>query len=66
LEPLVCPGGTDARYVRQQGIPAIGFSPMNFTERTLHAHNEFLNSTTFLKGITIYCKILLTLGNLPA
>ncbi|XP_066248194.1 aminoacylase-1-like isoform X1 [Euwallacea similis] len=64
LDPIICPGGTDARYVRQQGIPAIGFSPMNLSKQTLHAHNEYLNSDIFLKGILIYYKILIKLGNL--
>lgn len=35
---------TDSRYLRQVGIPAFGFSPMNRTPILLHDHNEFLSA----------------------
>ena len=31
IEPRIFPAGTDSRYIREIGIPALGFSPMNFT-----------------------------------
>jgi hypothetical protein len=31
VEPRIFPAGTDSRYIREIGIPAFGFSPMNFT-----------------------------------
>lgn len=38
--PEIFPASTDARYFRQLGLPAIGFSPMKNTPILLHDHNE--------------------------
>ncbi|KAL3092480.1 hypothetical protein niasHS_007689 [Heterodera schachtii] len=59
-------GGTDSRYLRQAGIPAIGFSPMINTPILLHDHNEFLNEHVFLDGVKLYAKIIPRLANLKA
>ncbi|EXB44366.1 hypothetical protein L484_020178 [Morus notabilis] len=39
-KPEILPSTTDARYIRQLGIPALGFSPMTNTPILLHDHNE--------------------------
>lgn len=39
-KPEILASTTDARYMRQQGIPALGFSPMTNTPILLHDHNE--------------------------
>jgi acetylornithine deacetylase/succinyl-diaminopimelate desuccinylase-like protein len=59
----VFPGGTDSRYLRSVGIPAIGFSPMNYTPVLLHDHDEFLQADIFLKGIEIYTKIIASVAD---
>ncbi|KAK8736385.1 hypothetical protein OTU49_004969, partial [Cherax quadricarinatus] len=64
LEKKIFPASTDMKYVRQLGINALGFSPMNHTPRLLHDHNEFLNEKIFLRGIDIYYSIILNLANL--
>ncbi|XP_054275221.1 aminoacylase-1 isoform X1 [Macrosteles quadrilineatus] len=64
LKCNIFPGGTDSRYIRQVGIPAFGFSPMNNTPVLLHDHDEFLNEKVFLQGIKIYCELLPALANL--
>lgn len=58
IEPRIFPAGTDSRYIREIGIPAFGFSPMNNTPILLHDHNEFLNEKIFLKGIEIFCDVI--------
>ncbi|CAH2006394.1 unnamed protein product [Acanthoscelides obtectus] len=58
LKPQVFPGGTDSRYLRAVGIPALGFSPINNTPILLHDNDEFLNRCTFVRGIRYYCDIL--------
>lgn len=63
LNQQIFPGGTDSRYVRELGIPAIGFSPIINTPVLLHDHNEYLNKSTFLKGIDIYCELLPAVAN---
>ncbi|CAO2814794.1 unnamed protein product [Amaranthus hypochondriacus] len=57
-KPEIFFGSTDARYFRQQGLPAIGFSPIVNTPFLLHDHNEFLNQEEYLKGIDIYVSII--------
>ncbi|KAI8422479.1 hypothetical protein MSG28_006298, partial [Choristoneura fumiferana] len=63
LDCRIFPAATDSRYVRQVGIPALGFSPMNFTPVLLHDHNEYLKADVFLKGIDIYVKLLTAVAN---
>ncbi|XP_060554792.1 aminoacylase-1-like [Ruditapes philippinarum] len=63
LEKEIFPAGTDSRFLREAGYPALGFSPMNNTPILLHDHNEFLNEDVFLKGIDIYCQIIPALAN---
>jgi len=63
VEPEIFPAATDSRFLRQVGIPAFGFSPMNNTEVLLHDHNERLNKDVFLKGIPIYEEIIKSLSS---
>lgn len=39
-KPEIFPASTDARFFRELGIPAFGFSPMANTPILLHDHNE--------------------------
>ncbi|WRX15132.1 Peptidase M20 - like 1 [Theobroma cacao] len=57
-KPEIFPASTDARYFRQLGLPAIGFSPMANTPVLLHDHNEFLNQAEYLRGIDVYESII--------
>lgn len=63
IKPQIFTGGTDSRYIRALGTPAIGFSPMNNTPVLLHDNDEFLKVSTFLKGIEIYRKIIPAIAN---
>lgn len=64
IKKVVFPGGTDSRYCRGVGIPVVGFSPMNNTPVLLHANDEFLNKSVFLRGIQIYEEIIPAVANL--
>ena len=63
IAPKIFLAGTDSRYIREVGIPAFGFSPMNNTPVLLHDHNEFLNEKVFLRGIDIFCDIIAEMAN---
>jgi len=63
VKPQIFPAGTDSRYLREVGIPAIGFSPMPNTPVLLHDHNEFLNEEIFLKGIDVFVDIIENVSN---
>ena len=63
VKPQIFPAGTDSRYLREVGIPAIGFSPMPNTPVLLHDHNEFLNEAVFLRGIDIFVDIIKNVAN---
>jgi aminoacylase len=54
----VFPAGTDSRFLRNAGYPAIGFSPIIHTPVLLHDHNEYLPKDIFLHGIEIYMKLI--------
>lgn len=62
-KPEILASTTDARFVREQGIPAFGFSPMANTPILLHDHNEFLNEGEYLKGIKVYVAIIESLSS---
>lgn len=64
--PRIFPAATDSRYIREVGIPAFGFSPMNHTPVLLHDHDEYLSEDIFLRGIEIYEKIIVVVGNVPS
>ncbi|XP_065168483.1 aminoacylase-1-like [Atheta coriaria] len=63
IKPMIFPGGTDSRYLRELNIPALGFSPMNNTPVLLHDNDEYLEKHVFLRGIDIYCRIIPALAN---
>lgn len=63
VRTYIFPGGTDARYLRQLGIPSIGFSPMNGTKNELHRLDESLKVETFLRGIEIYKAVIRRVAN---
>lgn len=52
--PEILASTTDARYIRQKGIPVLGFSPMKNTPILLHDHNEVKQLFQFL---VILCTI---------
>ncbi|XP_017778463.1 PREDICTED: aminoacylase-1-like [Nicrophorus vespilloides] len=66
MTPRIFPGGTDSRYLRQLGIPALGFSPINNTPVLLHDDDEYLGRDVFLKGIEIYCKLIPAVANVAS
>eukprot|EP01112_Ceratiomyxa_fruticulosa_P009736 TRINITY_DN2551_c0_g1_i2.p1 TRINITY_DN2551_c0_g1~~TRINITY_DN2551_c0_g1_i2.p1 ORF type:complete len:426 (+),score=98.35 TRINITY_DN2551_c0_g1_i2:60-1280(+) len=63
IETEIFPAATDSRFLRNIGIPAFGFSPINNTPILLHDHNEFLNEKVFVRGIEIYSHIITALAN---
>ncbi|KAI9204662.1 uncharacterized protein BJ171DRAFT_505046 [Polychytrium aggregatum] len=58
LEPEVFPAGTDSRFLRAIGLPALGISPIRNTPILLHDHDEFLNENTFLEGVSFYVDLI--------
>ncbi|CAH0626768.1 unnamed protein product [Chrysodeixis includens] len=64
IKCVTCPGATDARYVRRQGIPAINFSPILNSELLLHCNNETIHVDVYLRGIEIMTEVVQALGNL--
>ncbi|GAB4844892.1 hypothetical protein Ancab_038283 [Ancistrocladus abbreviatus] len=63
-KPEILSSTTDARYMRQKGIPTLGFSPMKYTPILLHDHNEFLQDTIFMNGIRVYESIISSLSSI--
>ena len=61
--PQIFSGATDSRFIREVGVPALGFSPMNRTPILLHDHNEFLNEKVFLDGIDVFVNIIREISN---
>ncbi|KAL9144697.1 hypothetical protein ABFS82_14G312800 [Erythranthe guttata] len=62
-KPEILPSTTDARFMREKGIPTLGFSPMKNTPILLHDHNEFLETSVYLEGIKVYEHIIRSLSS---
>ncbi|KAG8077083.1 hypothetical protein GUJ93_ZPchr0006g45786 [Zizania palustris] len=62
-KPEILSSSVDSRFVRQLGIPALGFSPMTNTPILLHDNNEFLEDKVFLRGIKVYEHIIRALSS---
>ncbi|XP_055709779.1 aminoacylase-1-like [Phlebotomus papatasi] len=61
FQKQILSGGTDMRFLRILGIPAIGFNPMNYTPVLPHDHNEFIYADKYIKAIDILSKIIVKL-----
>ncbi|XP_050677923.1 aminoacylase-1-like isoform X2 [Leptidea sinapis] len=57
------PGGTDSRFIREEGTKALCFSPLRNTVPGLHEHNESLAVSVFLEGIKTYEEIIPAIAN---
>lgn len=62
-KPEILASTTDARFMRQRGIPTLGFSPMSNTPILLHEHDECLKDTVFLRGIKVYESVIKSLSS---
>ncbi|KPI95869.1 Aminoacylase-1 [Papilio xuthus] len=58
------PGGTDSRFIRATGTPALGLTATHLTPSSLHEHDENLPVEQFLRGIEIYEEILPSVANI--
>jgi acetylornithine deacetylase/succinyl-diaminopimelate desuccinylase-like protein len=59
--PAFIPGVTDSRYYRAQGVPAYGFSPFApgaGESGGIHAADERISRSSFLKGLEIYSNVV--------
>ncbi|CAG8469715.1 23288_t:CDS:2 [Cetraspora pellucida] len=64
IEPEIFPAGTDSRFLRGIGIPALGVSYIRNTPILLHDHDERINENLFLEGIEFYKDLIYQLANI--
>ncbi|KAF5276178.1 hypothetical protein FQA39_LY18600 [Lamprigera yunnana] len=65
LKTKILDASSDAKYLRQVGVPTLGFCPHLHTPNRAHQHNEYMNINIFLHGIDSFCKIIPALSNVP-
>lgn len=53
-KPEILSSTTDARFMRERGIPTLGFSPMKNTPILLHDHNEVCQSCQYISPNCYY------------
>lgn len=53
-KPEILSSTTDARFMRQMGIPTLGFSPMKNTPILLHDHNEVTQCSLSIIIVVFY------------
>ena len=59
--PLLFPGGTDSRFLREKGIIAYDFRPFRLTEKELmrvHGHNERISIENLRFGMDLMLEII--------
>ncbi|WBR61431.1 M20 AcylaseI like [Drosophila suzukii associated hytrosavirus 1] len=54
----IAPGSTDGRFLRDEGLPVLGFTPINMTPPLLHSTNEYIYKKQFLHNIDLMTKII--------
>ncbi|KAJ1916269.1 adenylate cyclase [Mycoemilia scoparia] len=59
----VFPAGSDSRFIRSQGIPCLGISPLRNLPVLLHDHNEYVRESDFIEGIKLYTSLIPALAN---
>lgn len=63
LQVSIFEAATDARFVRDTGIPAIGFSPITNTPNLLHKHDEYIDKMGYVAGIQVYKHLIKSLAD---
>lgn len=58
----IAPGSTDARFMRDEGLPVLGFTPINMTPPLLHSSNEFVYRKQFLQNIDLMTRLIKHMG----
>ena len=64
VELQIFPAGTDGRYLREVGVPVLGFSPIRLQPVLLHDHDERLSVECYLEGVKVYEKLIPALANM--
>jgi aminoacylase len=64
IDPQIFPAGTDGRYLRELGIPVLGFSPIRLQPVLLHDHNESLSVDTYLEAVKVYDELIPALADM--
>ncbi|KAL0248420.1 hypothetical protein GEMRC1_003656 [Eukaryota sp. GEM-RC1] len=60
----IFPASTDARFVRNKGVLAYGFSWLPNHEQLLHQKNEYICVSTFHEGISVFEALMVKLSEL--
>ncbi|XP_050664873.1 aminoacylase-1-like isoform X2 [Leptidea sinapis] len=66
IQPVVCFATSDMLYLRNLGIPAIGFAPRRNMVSRIHDIDEYISLDGFLNGIEIFEGIIKRIGNVTA
>ena len=64
IDLQIFPAGTDGRYLREVGVPVLGFSPIRLQPVLLHDHDERLSVECYLEGVRVYEKLIPALANM--
>lgn len=54
----IAPRSTEAHWLRDIGIPVLGFTPINLTPPLLHSENEFIFKQKYLDNIQLMTRIV--------
>ncbi|KXN70589.1 N-acyl-L-amino-acid [Conidiobolus coronatus NRRL 28638] len=63
LSPEIYVGGSDSRYLREKGIPALGVNPFRNNPYLAHNHNEYIKVDSLIDGYKFYKVLIPKLSN---
>jgi len=61
----IFPAATDARFLRERGVPVFGMSVMTATPELLHTHDERLGVAAVAEGVRVYEAVVGALAAVP-
>lgn len=61
----IFPAATDARFLRDRGVPVYGMSVMTATPELLHTHDERLATDAVAEGVRVYETVVGALAAVP-
>ncbi|PVU85048.1 hypothetical protein BB559_007233 [Furculomyces boomerangus] len=64
--PVIMAGITDARYIREAGIPAIGINPIINHRYLAHDHDEYIMESRYLSAIKFYVDMIESMANVSS
>lgn len=59
----IAPCSSDAKYLREEGVPVLGFTPINMTPPLWHSTNEYIYKKQYIKNTNLMTMLINFIAN---